>query len=471
MMSNPAPSRSLAAATGAAAILLALGSPAVADPNVYEVGRDPAVGFNLISWGTGALAQHWTIAINQLNAAGFREVSISPVRIVNPSTGQISLGGLPLSQQQQPMANIAAGVARAKELGFRVTLDPFTEYPDVGGTWRANYSPDSPEEEATFWADYQAYMVEVAELAQQYGVDAMTVGTEMKGLDDNPGNADHWNDVLTAVDAVYDGQIGYAANWDNYASSNVVNNLWSHPVVDFIGIDSYFRFFGEIPSGTANAIQSFPDADFAELVASAWTNKLENELLPFAESMGKPLVFTEVGYQHHNGTSRNPQTESGSVDTAEQRLAFQGLLKALDGRADWFHAMHIWHWSMNGNTGSTWDIGADVDNEDLETYLRSFVATAVQPLAGDYNGNGVVDAADYTVWRDALGQHVLNFSGADGDGDGVIDEGDYAVWKENFGATGGSGAVAASVPEPSSLLLAVLTFLVAVVGARHARSH
>ena len=24
-------------------------------------------------------------------------------------------------------------------------------------------------------------------------------------------------------------------------------------------------------------------------------------------------------------------------------------------------------------------------------------------LTGDYNGNGIVDAADYTVWRDTLG--------------------------------------------------------------------
>jgi len=45
---------------------------------------------------------------------------------------------------------------------------------------------------------------------------------------------------------------------------------------------------------------------------------------------------------------------------------------------------------------------------------------------GDYNGDLTVDAADYTVWRDTLGQAVAtNGDGADGDADGTINPGDY----------------------------------------------
>jgi CSLREA domain-containing protein len=63
-------------------------------------------------------------------------------------------------------------------------------------------------------------------------------------------------------------------------------------------------------------------------------------------------------------------------------------------------------------------------------------------LAGDYNGDGVVGAADYTVWRNNLGagSHpgtlpVGEGVVGDGNGDGVVDARDYAVWKSNFGAT------------------------------------
>jgi hypothetical protein len=49
-----------------------------------------------------------------------------------------------------------------------------------------------------------------------------------------------------------------------------------------------------------------------------------------------------------------------------------------------------------------------------------------------YNGDGVVDAADYVVWRNALDS---NDPVADGNNDGVVDEDDYKLWKSNFGAT------------------------------------
>ena len=66
-------------------------------------------------------------------------------------------------------------------------------------------------------------------------------------------------------------------------------------------------------------------------------------------------------------------------------------------------------------------------------------------LDGDYNDDGTVNFADYTVWRDHLGDTVDLT--ADGDHSGVVDIGDYEVWKNNFGAV-------ASVPSASTLSLA-----------------
>jgi hypothetical protein len=65
-------------------------------------------------------------------------------------------------------------------------------------------------------------------------------------------------------------------------------------------------------------------------------------------------------------------------------------------------------------------------------------------LLGDYNKDGDVNAADYTVFRNALGATGLTpFSGADGTGDGKVTMDDYEVWKRHYGDTlpmAGAGA-------------------------------
>lgn len=52
---------------------------------------------------------------------------------------------------------------------------------------------------------------------------------------------------------------------------------------------------------------------------------------------------------------------------------------------------------------------------------------------GDYNGDGTVNAADYTAWRDTLGS-TTDFR-ADGNEDGKVDDLDFGMWKANFGST------------------------------------
>jgi hypothetical protein len=89
-------------------------------------------------------------------------------------------------------------------------------------------------------------------------------------------------------------------------------------------------------------------------------------------------------------------------------------------------------------------------------------------LAGDYNRDGTVDAADYTLWRDTLGNTVSQGTAADGDGGGRIALPDYEVWKANFGSSSGtgSGSGSLSVPEPASLTLVVFACVALLANSR-----
>jgi hypothetical protein len=75
-------------------------------------------------------------------------------------------------------------------------------------------------------------------------------------------------------------------------------------------------------------------------------------------------------------------------------------------------------------------------------------------VAGDYNGNGVVDMADYVLWRNGGPlQNEVNTPG-------TVDATDYTAWRSRFGNTSGSGlGQAAAVPEPTAVVLTLVGML------------
>jgi hypothetical protein len=82
-------------------------------------------------------------------------------------------------------------------------------------------------------------------------------------------------------------------------------------------------------------------------------------------------------------------------------------------------------------------------------------------IPGDYNNDGAVSLADYTVWRDNLGAVDESAINNNGDGGGITIS-DYTFWKSSFGNPGaGAGAWAAAsapVPEPSALASILIAF-------------
>ncbi len=72
------------------------------------------------------------------------------------------------------------------------------------------------------------------------------------------------------------------------------------------------------------------------------------------------------------------------------------------------------------------------------------VEAPVVMLPGDFDGNGIVDMADYVMWRDGLGT--------------TYTQNDYDIWRAHFGETIATGPSLAdksvTIPEPASLTLA-----------------
>lgn len=122
--------------------------------------------------------------------------------------------------------------------------------------------------------------------------------------------------------------------------------------------------------------------------------------------------------------------------------------------------------------------------------LQVLPATGSSNPLGDFNNDGKVDAADYTVWRDHLGSAtpLPNDNGLGG----PISQSHYTLWQSNYGSTSRGGASASAsfvgvdftvveanlagagaggvVPEPTAALLSLLAGVFAsLVGYRSMR--
>jgi CubicO group peptidase (beta-lactamase class C family) len=117
----------------------------------------------------------------------------------------------------------------------------------------------------------------------------------------------------------------------------------------------------------------------------------------------------------------------------------------------------------------THDTSSGGEDIDLNDWVESNVIAAILGppveggLGGDFDGDGVVNLADYTVWRNHLGATTESALNDNGNGLNGVDTGDYALWKEKFGQTQRATSVLSegeAVPEPTSVvfLLLVIAF-------------
>ena len=147
---------------------------------------------------------------------------------------------------------------------------------------------------------------------------------------------------------------------------------------------------------------------------------------------------------------------------ANPALAYtqSGTLDHPGAAVDWF-AITFYNTFTDTNTPPT---------SATDFYIRSMEINGPAPpgVPGDYNGNGVVDGADYVLWRN--GGPLQN----EVDTTGTVNAADYSAWRARFGNTAGSGSVLAStVPEPGgfvSFAAAIGSLAVVANGRRLSRS-
>ncbi len=152
---------------------------------------------------------------------------------------------------------------------------------------------------------------------------------------------------------------------------------------------------------------------------------------PFSPVIGTQLRDLALEIYDTDGTSLLATASAGGLGIAESLSDIQ-----LDAAGEYFVRVT--------------SVGGSPTTPQLYELSIGVTAVAAPLLPGDFNTDGMVDAADYARWRNALGGPG-DLDNAP-DSPGVVDEADLLTWRSNFGSAQPS-SVLQSIPEPCGLLL------------------
>ena len=109
-----------------------------------------------------------------------------------------------------------------------------------------------------------------------------------------------WRELIARVRAVYDGPLGYAANFDQYQEVG----FWD--ALDVMGINAYFQLRRELlPQRDAETLQP--------LLVEGWRGVL-GDIAEVRREQGledMPVVFTEMGYTYRANSTLEPWAADG----------------------------------------------------------------------------------------------------------------------------------------------------------------
>lgn len=246
-------------------------------------------------------------------------------------------------------------IQSAHQNGMQVLLKPHIWISGVG--WAGEYTLTN-ESDWEIWEDtYRDYIMIFAEMAQEEGVAMFCIGTELKKIvTDRPGL---FGRLVDSVRTVYEGDITYAANWDNYENVDFWNKL------DLIGIDAYFPLTDD----------SVPDVSTIE---AAWA-PIKTQLHALSNAENLPICFTEWGYHSvAQAAWRNWELEADlnnqTVSMQAQVNAYQALFNTFWDEP-WFAGGFIWHWFYNNSgVGGANDKGYSPQNKPSLEVIREYYA-------------------------------------------------------------------------------------------------
>lgn len=216
----------------------------------------------------------------------------------------------------------------ARKRGLRVVLMPIVllDKPRTSTEWRGVIQPPRWDE---WWGSYNEYIMHYAKIASRNGVDIFIIGSELISTENQP---DMWDQLIAKIRQVYHGKISYSSNWDHYEKVP----LWGK--MDLVCMTTYHKL-----SDSENPPQ--------DELNQAW-KPIKKDILAWQRKIGKPILFTEVGWPSQDGCSIEPwnyyrKDEATKTGIEEQARCYKSFIAAWDGeikKSDQVIGVLWWEW-------------------------------------------------------------------------------------------------------------------------------
>ncbi len=375
----------IVALAGCCLLVVLLSPYAVSQASQLPSLSDFHKGVNFIPWSNRFATREADKTLSQLiRPMGVNWIAVN-VRCVQ-TTVTSPVFQCPPHRQTATDADIFHVVQKAHALGMRVMLRVILPF-QASGQWAGQLDFGDNDVAWNSWFDsYAKFMIHLATLAREAGMDYFTVGVELKGTS---RRATNWRALIKAIREVYHGPLIYAAN---HGEEEKVT-WWD--AVDAIGVDAYYP----LTRSTAPTV---------EQLKTAWV-PIAASLERLSKRWERPVIFTEAGYQSLDGTARRPSGAEGwTLDLQEQADSYKALFEAFWGRS-WWRGVYWWGWDTNPAQGGAGDYDFTANNKPAENIIRSYYgapprAPVARPAAREDEKYQLV------IYDDVLGQGWQNRS-------------------------------------------------------------
>jgi hypothetical protein len=257
--------------------------------------------------------------------------------------------------------SLVSAISYAHSLGLKVMFKPHLDTYD--GQWRALINPS---DRTTWFGTYGAMLTHYGQLAQANGVEQICIGTELIAMTvptSNSSNTGHWQSMISSLRGIYSGSLTYGAQGGQPEEKSLIE-FW--PQLDYIGLSAYFNLTSS----------SYPDVNSMK---QDWDTINNQQIKPLQQRVGKPVLFTEVGYRSVTGAHLTPWdfNQGGASDQVEQDNSYQALLSYWS-TVPYMAGLDLWNWDSNPNAGGNGDVAYTPQHKKAEATISSWFAGSNQ---------------------------------------------------------------------------------------------